>query len=243
MSEVDGAHVAVVTGGTGALGRWIVRAFAARGRRVHVPVREQSPVDEVEAFLHEELRGRAPIRVTWTECDVTDPDRVTDFVDGMARGAGRIDTLVNGVGGFAMAPLTDTDPETWRRMMELNATSAFLCSRAAAPHLAGDEGGAIVNVASEPGLEGGGAGMSAYAASKSALVSLTDSLAEELRPRGITVNAVVPTVIDTPANREAMPDADTSTWLHPREIADVVTFLAGPEGRVVNGAAIRLGKE
>jgi len=243
MSELDGTHVAVVTGGTGALGRWIVRAFAARGRRVHVPVRDSSPVDEVEAFLRDELKGRAPIRVAWSECDVTDPDQVADFMDAVGRDVDRVDTLVNGVGAFAMGPLTETDPGTWRRMMDLNATSAFLCSRAAVPHLAGDEGGAIVNVASEPGLGRGGAGMSAYAASKSAVVSLTDSLAEELRPRGITVNAVVPTVIDTPANREAMPDADTSTWLHPREIADVVTFLAGPAGRVVNGAAIRLGKE
>lgn len=243
MSELDAVEVAVVTGGAGALGRWIVRAFAAAGVRVHAPVRSRRRVEEVEAFLDEELSGRAPARTSWTACDVTDPEAVERFMDDVRDASDGLDALVNGVGGFAMGPLAETGPDTWRRMMEVNATSAFLCARAAAPLMKETGGGAIVNVASMPGLARGGAGMSAYAASKSAVVSLTYSLAEELRPDGITVNAIVPTIIDTPANRDAMPDADTSTWLHPREIARVVTFLAGEEGRVVNGAALRLGKD
>lgn len=243
MTELDPTHVVVVTGGTGALGRWIIRAFVGAGLEVHVPVRGEGRVDEVDAFLHQELPGRAPIRVSWTPCDVTDPEAVASFVEKVRESSGRLDVLVNGVGAFAMAPLVDTDPETWRRMMETNATSTFLCSRAAVPLMKETGGGAMINVASIPGLEPEGAGMSAYAASKSAVVSLTRSLAEELRGDGITVNALVPTVIDTPANREAMPEADTSAWLHPREIADVVTFLAGAEGRIVNGVALRLGRE
>lgn len=243
MSAPHADQVVVVTGGNGALGRWVVREFAAAGIRVHAPVRSPEETGEVDAFLGEELAGRAGIPVTWEACDVTDPEAVDAFMESVARAHGRLDALVNGVGGFTMAPLEETDPGTWEGMLSVNATSAFLCARAAAPLMREARRGAMINVASMPALARGGARMSAYSAAKSALLNLTYSLAEELRPDGITVNAVVPTVIDTPANRRAMPGADTSTWLHPREIARVVMYLASDEGRAVNGAAIRLAKE
>lgn len=234
-------RIVVVTGGTGGLGRWIVRRFSADGNAVHVPVRDGS-------------RGLAPWRalpegagdgeedVTLHRCDVTEPAEVEDFFRWVFREEGRLDILVNGVGGFTMAPVTGTEPEDWRRMMEVNATSAFHCSRSAAGFMKEAGWGRIVNVASMPALERGAPGMAAYGAAKSALVHFTYSLAEELVEDGVTVNAVVPTVIDTPANRTAMPDASRERWLHPREIADVVAFLAGDAAEIVTGAAIPLSR-
>ncbi len=243
MSPREAPRVVIVTGGSGALGRWIVRELAAAGSRIVAPSRSPEEAGEVDAFLAGELAGRAEIPVSWKPCDVTEAAAVEGLVEDTVDAHGGVDALVNGVGAFEMGSLEETGPDAWERMMALNATSAFLSSRAVAPAMREDGGGAIVNVASMPALARGGAKMSAYAASKSALLNLTYSLAEELRPDGITVNAIVPTVIDTPANREAMPDADTSSWLHPREIARVVAFLVGDDGRAVNGAAIRLARE
>lgn len=243
MSEAGHGRVAVVTGGTGALGRWIAGELALGGYRVHVPRLRPEGDEEVRRLLADDLGVEGGAPVWFSECDVTDADAVDAFFAEVEERRGRLDVLVNGVGGFTMAPLGETGPDTWRRMIDVNATSAFLCSRAAAPALRRGGGGRIVNVGSMPALERGAARMSAYAPAKAALLNLTYGLAEELRPDGITVNAVVPTVIDTPANRKAMPDADRSTWLHPREIARVVAFLVSDDGGVVNGAAIRLGKE
>lgn len=240
MSSSDSDRVVVVTGGTGALGRYVVRAFAGTGDRVHVPWRTRRRMEEVRGGLRDEME-EAGARVAFRACDVTDPEAVETFVGTVVEEEeGRLDVLVNGAGGFTAASLEETEPATWSSMLEVNATSAFLCSRAAAPVMREVGGGRILNIASRPALERGAAGMSAYAASKAALLNLTRSLADELRPHGITVNAVVPTIIDTPANRKAMPDADRSTWLDPAEIARVLRFLAGPEAGIVNGAAIPL---
>lgn len=240
MAGIESERVAVVTGGTGALGRWVVRELAASGLRIRVPRHTPEAEDETRAFLDDELEDAAAERVRFRPCDVTDPGEVESFFEAVAREEGRLDVLVNGVGGFRMASLEETAPETWRRMWDLNATSAFLCARAAVPHMKARGWGRIVNVASFPALERGGAEMSAYAASKAALLNLTRSLAAELRERGVTVNAVVPRIIDTPANRRAMSDADRSSWLEPRAIARVVDFLVGDDAGIVTGAAIPL---
>lgn len=237
MSERE--RVVVVTGGTGGLGRWVVRAFRERGDRVHVPFRRPEGAEALRTFLAEEAGGASRDGVRLGRCDVTDAGAVDAFVRETVEASGRIDVLVNGAGGFAAGSLEETDPDAWRGMMELNATSAFLCSRAVVPAMTEAGGGRILQVASVPALEGG-PDMSAYAASKAALVNLTRSLSEELMDRGITVNAVVPTVIDTPANREAMPQADRSTWLDPTEIARVILFLASEEAEIVSGAAVPL---
>lgn len=231
-------RVAVITGGTGALGRGVVRIFAAAGARVHVPWVVEAEREALEAEIR---RGVIPGSVTLHEADVSDAGAVESLFASVVDAEGRVDILVNGVGGFAMAPLEDTDPDLWDRMMTLNATTAYLCSRAAARSM--EEGtGRIINVAAMPAVGRGAARMTAYAASKAAVLNLTLSLSQELRSRGITVNAVVPTTIDTPANREAMPEADRASWLLPEEIGRVMCFLASDDAAVVTGAALTLAK-
>lgn len=255
-SDPDPRRVVVVTGGTGGLGRWVVRRFAANGNRVHVPARSgPGGLDPSRALPDDrEDAGGAdrPVagsetsdpreRITLHDCDVTEPGAVESFFGDVVAVEGRVDVLVNGVGGFAMAPVLETDPEIWRKMMELNATSVFLCSRSAGISMREAGWGRIVNVASMPALERGSPGMAAYGAAKTALVHFTRSLSEELLEDGVTVNAVVPTVIDTPANRDAMPDASRESWLQPRQIADVVAFLASDAAEIVTGAAIPLSR-
>lgn len=231
-------RVAVITGGTGALGRGVVRVFAAAGARVHVPWVAEAERDAMEAEIR---RGVIEGSVTLHRADVTDPEAVEAFFATVREAEGRLDILVNGVGGFAMAPLEEAGPDLWNRMMTLNATTAFLCSRAAAGAMEGGPG-RIINVAAMPAVGRGAARMSAYAASKAAVLNLTLSLSQELRARGITVNAVVPTTIDTPANRESMPDADRSSWLLPEEIGGVMRFLASDDAAIVTGAALTLGR-
>lgn len=235
MAETLEGRVALVTGGTGALGRAVVARLAAGGADVYA-----SWVTEAEAADLESALGRDAQRVHLRRADVTDPASVDQLVSGVTDSAGRLDILANIVGGFAFASLEETAPAVWQRMLALNATSAFLCCRAAAPAMRRRRWGRILNVAAVPALERGAAGMSAYAASKAAVLNLTYSLAKELVPHGITVNAIVPSTIDTPANRKAMPEADTSTWLKPEEIAEVIAFLGSDRAGAVTGTAVNL---
>ena len=164
------------------------------------------------------------------------------FFASVEKSEGRLDILCNIVGGFVFASLADTELTDWRRMQEMNATSTFLGSRAVVPLMRASGGGRIVNVTAMPALTRGAAHMSAYAASKAAVLNFSQSLASELAADRITVNAIAPSIIDTPANREAMPDADTENWLLPEEIAAVVEFLADDAARIVTGSVLALSK-
>lgn len=237
MPETLHGRVALVTGGTGALGRAVVAAFADEGAIVHVPWLRAREVGGLKPYL-EATDGRVHLH----QADVTAPGPVTRLVEDVTAAEGRLDILANVVGGFAAGALVETDPITWQKMLALNATSAFLCTRAAVPHMQRRQWGRVINVAAGPALERGAADMSAYAASKAAVLNLTYSLSEELVRDGITVNAIVPSTIDTHANRAAMPKADVSTWLAPQEIARVMVFLASEDAAIVTGSAIALSR-
>lgn len=230
-------RVALVTGGTGHLGQHVVRKLLGDGHTVHVPVRGPSGASD----LGRDGDPPAERLHLHTDTDLTRPEAVAatfSRIDEMAGGGP--DILLNLAGGFSMAPLEETEPRTWDRMWATNATTAFLCSRAAFPRMAERGWGRIVNVSAFPALDRGAAGLSAYGAAKAAVLNLTQTLAREGREHGITVNAILPSIIDTPANRAAQPSADTSTWLPPVEIAEVIAFLISDRAHIVSGGAIPL---
>lgn len=237
MGKEMADRVALVTGGTGHLGRHVVRRFLALGPEIHVPV--YAPEEEAE--LREFLGDAAEAIHFHSDGDLTDPEGVDAvFAEiGDATGSGP-DIVVNLAGGFAMASVEETKPETWRHMWAMNATTAFLTSRAAFPSMKVREWGRIVNVSAHPAIDRGQKLLSAYGAAKAAVLNLTQTLAREGVEHGITVNALIPSIIDTAPNREAMPDADRSTWLSPAEIAGVVAFLVSDEAQIVNGSGLTL---
>ena len=235
MPEASAGRVAVVTGGTGALGRQLVRTLLERGFRVHVPW-----LVEREARELEEMLGGPRPDLLLAPVDLGDAEALDAFFAGVWKREGRLDALCALVGGFVAAAVDETGPDDWQRMLQLNATSAFLSCRAAVPLLRDMGGGSIVMVASLPAVEGGGQGMSAYAAAKAAVVSLTGALARELRVDHVRVNAIAPEILDTPANRASMP-ADTP-FLDPAAAAAVVAFLVGDEGEPVTGSVLKLMK-
>ena len=244
MSHRLEERVTLITGGTGQLGRHVVARCLSEGAHVHVPVFDPDEGDLLESHLgrEEALPGTARDRLTLHDRgDLTDPDRVQAIFRAVKEAEGRsVEVLFNLAGGFEMAPVEETDPGTWERLWQMNVTTAFLCSRAAFPGMKERGWGRIANVSALPAVERGQAGLSAYGAAKAAVLNLTLSLSREGVDEGITVNAVLPSIIDTPENREAMPDADTSTWIPPAEVAGVLAFLASDEARVVNGAALTL---
>jgi 3-oxoacyl-[acyl-carrier protein] reductase len=157
-------------------------------------------------------------------------------VDVAAAHFGRLDALVNIAGGFAFETIADGDPKTWQRLYAINVTTALNASRAAIPHLVASGAGRIVNVGAMAALQAG-SGMGAYAASKAGVHRLTEALAAELKGK-VTVNAVLPTIIDTPANRRDMPKADFATWVTADELANVILFLASDGASAVTGALL-----
>ena len=216
---------ALVTGGTGALGTAVVGRLLAAGATVHVPV--YIP-EELEGFSH---RDHDAVRIH----EGLDLALETD----VARLYGAINSLYASIhiaGGFAMGPIEETSLETWNHLIRMNATTSFLCSREAVRALDGREG-RIVNVAARPVLVPT-AQMSAYAASKAAVAAMTLSLSEELAEQGVWVNAVVPSIIDTPVNRAAMPGAEHAAWPKPEEIGETIVFLASPQNQATRGALV-----
>ena len=229
--------VTLVTGGSGGLGRGVVKMLLEAGATIHVPIFSDDELPALESFLGD---GISALHLHHG-VDLTDADEVAGLVDGIRSRSGRSpDAVVNLAGGFAMSPVAETDPAMWDRMWQMNATTAFLVSRAAFPGMRSRESGRIVNVSALPALNRGQAQLSAYGAAKAAVLNLTHTLAKEGVAHGITVNAVLPSIIDTPGNREAMPDANRARWLDPVEIGRVIRYLLSDEARIVNGAAIPL---
>jgi NAD(P)-dependent dehydrogenase (short-subunit alcohol dehydrogenase family) len=226
--EFQGKTV-VVAGGSGGLGRAVSLAFLTEGAKVVVPYRNEAEFAELRSAAGEHgawLMGRV--------VDVLDEGAVAKLVEEV----GAIDALVNAVGGYAGGTeLWKTEPAEFERMMNLNLRSGYVLARAVVPGMLRRGSGAVVNVASKAAVDHG-AGASAYAASKAAAVAMTDSLAAETRGKGVRVNSVLPSVIDTPANRRAMPDADFAIWPKPEAIAKVILFLCSDAATVVHGASV-----
>jgi NAD(P)-dependent dehydrogenase (short-subunit alcohol dehydrogenase family) len=225
-SLLEGKNV-VVTGGLGALGQVVVGRFLKAGAICHVPSRKAA---ERPAGWDDGQVGVVP------DIDLTDEAAVGRFYDAVPD----LWASVHLAGGFAMAPLADTPRADFLRMMEMNTMTAFICCRAAARNMRKTgQGGRIVNVSARPGLDPRkGGGMVAYAASKAAVTAITLALSEELKSDRILVNAIAPSTIDTPNNREAMPNADTSKWLSPKAAAEAILGLASPSNMEINGAVL-----
>ncbi len=222
----------LVAGGTGGLGRSVSLAFAAEGASLIVTYRNPR---EFELLTHAAGAGAS---LEGKSVDVTDPAAVENFVQRIRADHGRLDVVVNTVGGYAGGlKLWETDPKLFEQMLTLNLRSGFALCRAVAPILLKQGAGAIVNVAARAAFDHA-AGAAAYAASKAAAVAMMDCLAADLKGTGVRVNSVLPSIIDTEANRRAMPDADFSNWPKPEDIARVILFLCSDDARLIHGASV-----
>jgi NAD(P)-dependent dehydrogenase (short-subunit alcohol dehydrogenase family) len=224
------SQVVVVTGAFGALGRAVARAFATRGARLALlDVAPQPP-----AAVREQL-GAEPL--LFGGVDLSDMEATRRVMSVVAMHFGGIDVLVNVAGGFRWVTLEGGDVEAWDDLYTMNLRTAVVCCKAAVPSLLARGRGRIVNIGAGAALKAG-AGMGAYTASKAGVQRLTESLGEELKDRGVTVNAILPGTIDTPRNRADMPDADFTRWVPPEAIAEVIVFLASDAASAVTGASI-----
>ena len=215
----------IVTGGFGALGRVVAAAFAAEGERVaRIDFAKDAP-GAIEGGI--DLPG----------VDLTDAAAVDRAVAEVAAKLGGVDVLVNIAGGFTWETLDGGSPDSWERMFAMNVRSNATITKAVLPLVRASAAGRIINIGAGAALQAA-AGMGAYAASKAGVHRLTEALAAELADSNVTVNAVLPSIIDTPANRADMPDADTSGWVQPRAIAEVILFLASPAARSISGALV-----
>ena len=216
--------IIVVTGASGALGKVVAATALAKGARV-------AAIDHAASTMK-----ATPDRIELGGVDLTDASEAKKAIDAAASHFGKLDALVNIAGGFAFETTAEGDPKTWQRMYALNVLTALNASRSAIPHLAASGAGRIINVGAMGALQAG-SGMGAYAASKAGVHRLTEALAAEWKGK-ITVNAVLPSTIDTAANRASMPNADFTKWVRPEELADVILFLASDAASALTGALL-----
>ncbi|MEO6102400.1 MAG: SDR family NAD(P)-dependent oxidoreductase [Pseudoxanthomonas sp.] len=221
--QLEGRVVAI-TGAFGALGSAVVRAVLAEGAQVAAIDRATAP--------HAPLEGAT----LFGDVDLSSDNGAKAVVEAIVARFGRIDALVNIAGGFHWETIADGSLATWNAMFEANLRTAVAACHAVLPHLP-DDSGRIINIGANGAVKAG-AGMGAYAASKSGVARLTEALAEELKARGITVNALLPSTIDTAANRADMPKADVSKWVTPDQMADVIVFLLSAKSSAITGALL-----
>jgi NAD(P)-dependent dehydrogenase (short-subunit alcohol dehydrogenase family) len=225
--------VVLVAGGTGGLGRAVSLAFLEAGAKVHVTYRKQEELDGLKRAAKE-----GASRLDAHTVDVTDESSVRGLVESVVTHDSHLDILVNTVGAYAGGiKLWELENKLFEQMMALNLRSGYVLSRAVVPVMLKQSQGAVVNVAAKAAFDHG-AGAAAYAASKAAAVALFDSLAEDLKGSGVRVNSILPSIIDTEANRKAMPKADFAKWPKPDDIARVILFLCSEDAKVIHGAAI-----
>lgn len=226
-------QITIITGAVGNLGAATARLFQQAGAKTVLV--DHSPNRIREAFKD---IADSPDHLLAGGIDLSDASALGGLV-GQALGKfGRVDALLNTVGGYSGGkPVHETDLADWDFLFNINVRTTLLCCRAVIPQMLKQQHGKIINVSSRAGLSGS-AGYAAYSASKSAVMRLTESLAEELKASNINVNCVMPGTIDTPQNRAAMPGADFSKWVEPGAIAEVIQFLASDASRTINGAAL-----
>jgi NAD(P)-dependent dehydrogenase (short-subunit alcohol dehydrogenase family) len=229
VGSLDGA-VALITGGTGALGRVVSAAFLDAGARIVVTYVADAELPGFEAVVPRERRETAKV-------ELTNRAAVQALVARIVETHGRLDVLLNLAGGFAAGAITETSESELDRLFTMNVKTAFLCTQAVLPAMIRQKRGRVVNVTARPALAGG-AGVSAYAISKAGVAAFTRAAADEVREHGITVNAIAPSTIDTPANRAAMPKADPGRWVKPEQIAATLVFLASDAAAATSGAII-----
>ena len=223
----------IITGGTGFLGSAVTKAFMSLGDTVAVTYLFD---DEVSRF--KQYNPDLSDAVTFLYANVTAESAVQGTIDSCIDKFGHLDILVNIVGGFVGGIDTvELEEDKWDFMMDLNLKSVFLCCKAVIPHMKGRGNGKIVNVSARAGLKGE-AGLSAYCVSKGGVRTLTESLAAEVMDSGINVNCIMPSIMDTPMNRGAMPDEDHTRWVKTDDVAKVICFLTSDDASIINGAAI-----
>lgn len=224
--DMNGKRIAI-TGGFGSLGAAVARAARAAGADVVAIDRaEQAPTELAGAGIH---------AVGGT--DLSDADGARAAIDAAAKALGGLDALVNIAGAFRWETLADGSVDSWDLLYRINLRTAVCASKAALPYLKQSKAGRIVNIGANAATKAA-AGMGAYAASKAGVMRLTEALAEELKGDGITVNAVLPSIIDTPPNRKDMPDADFGKWVKPEQLADVILFLVSDRASAITGALV-----
>ena len=223
----------LITGGTGILGSSVTKIFLSQGDNIAATYLFDSEVDRFK-----ELNPELYDDVTFLYANVTEQDDVQKTIETFLTKFNRLDILINIVGGFVGGiPTTELEEDRWDFMMNLNLKSVFLCCKSVIPHMTERGSGKIVNVSARAGLKGE-AGMSVYCVSKGGVRTLTESLAAEVMDSGINVNCIMPSIMDTPMNREAMPDEDYTRWVSTDEVAGVISFLTSDAAGIINGAAI-----
>lgn len=229
MSQTSLENV-IITGAAGNLGQAVARKFHAQGCRLALLDYDEKGL----AAMADELGSNCETY----KVDLTSLESVATVIKAVLDTMGYVDAVANIAGGFKMGPLLqDTDEKTWNFMFDLNARSVFNICHEVLPSMVSRSSGKIINISARAALNGK-AKMAPYCASKSAVITLTESLAAENRMHNINVNCILPGTIDTPQNRADMPDADFSTWVPPSGLADVVSFLASDEAAYINGAAV-----
>ena len=233
MKGTFGGKIALVAGGTGGLGRAVSLAFLEEDAKVTVTYRKPEELGALK-----KAAGAKSISLEGERVDVTDEIAVAQLIEKIVAQHGRLDAMVNTVGGYAGGTkLWELDSKVFEQMLALNLSSCYALARAAARVMLKQGNGAIVNVASKAAVDHGG-GAAAYSASKAAAVALMDSLAADLKGSCVRVNSVLPSIIDTEANRKAMPKADFAKWPKPDDIARVILFLCSEQAKVIHGAAV-----
>jgi NAD(P)-dependent dehydrogenase (short-subunit alcohol dehydrogenase family) len=228
-------RVAIVTGGAGALGSVVTSRLLGDGAHVCVPLELAGHGDELRARVAPAPHARLVTEVV----DATDLDAMTRFTEAVVQLHGRVDILVTIVGGFAGGALVETDRAAWDRMLAMNLTSTFVAARAVVPHMVSTGRGRVVTIGSravvppEPGFI-------AYTTAKAGVIAFTQALARELHPHGITVNCILPSTMDTPANRAAMPDGDRQGWVPVESVADAIAYLVRDTSSHITGTLVAI---